>query len=540
MKKALMLLCLFVMKISCVLAQPFDRQDSLRGGNGMGRYWWDVQHYDLKVDFNLEEKDIYGQNTIRLKITDAPHDSLQLDLQTPMFLDKVILEGQELRSVKEGNVWWVLYPFSQLKIGEEIELEVYYHGKPREAKNPPWDGGVIWTRDSTGKAWIAVACQGLGASAWWPCKDDQRDEPDAGMRITLSGAGDLAVISNGLPADGRLLPRGEGTWLVKNPINNYNLSFYIGNYIGWQDTLMGEKGLLPLSFYALDDHLAQAKKQFAVVKPMLHCLEHWMGPYPFYEDGYKLIEAPYLGMEHQSAIAYGNGYQMGYAGRDRSNTGVGLEFDFIIIHESAHEWFGNNITAKEVADNWIHEGFTSYAENLFVECLLGKEKALTYHHGLQALITNEKPVIGTYGVQQEGSDIYEKGRAVIQMIRTMMQDDEAFRQLLRGLNQTFYHQTVTSAQVEDFITEKTGLPLKPFFDQYLRQANLPTLEYANKGRDLYLRLSYCLPGLELVLPLKNGKEILTTEWLKIPHKKKAETWQLLDDFLLERKEVKGP
>lgn len=540
MKKALLLFPFLLLTCTLVFAQPFDRQDSLRGGNGSGRNWWDVQHYDLKVDFNLQDKEISGQNTIRFKITGRPGDSLQLDLQTPMFLDKVTLKGQELQSRKEGNVWWVLHSFSDFEEGAVVELEVYFHGKPKEAKMPPWDGGFIWAQDSSCRPWIAVACQGLGASVWWPCKDDQRDEPDEGMRISISGAGDLAVISNGRSADGQLLPKGQATWLVKNPINNYDVSFYIGNYVAWQDTLMGEQGVLPLYFYALDYNLAKAKKQFEVVKPMLHCFEYWMGPYPFYEDGYKLIEAPYLGMEHQSAVAYGNGYKMGYAGRDRSSTGVGMAFDFIIVHESGHEWFGNNITAKDVADNWIHEGFTSYSENLFVECLLSKEEAAIYDQGLRKLITNDKPVIGVYGVQQEGGDIYEKGRAIIQMLRVMMHDDEACRQLLRGLNQTFYHQTVTTAQIENYIAQKTGLPLAPFFNQYLRTANIPVLEYAKKDRDLYLRLTYCMPGLELVLPLKSGKEILSTDWLKIPNKKKVEVWKTLQPFLLDRKEGRAP
>lgn len=537
------------------MAQSFDRQDTLRGSNGPGRYWWDVQHYDLKVDFNLDDQDIYGQNTIRLRITDQPHDSLQLDLQTPLFLDKVMMDGEELRSVKEGNVWWVLYPFSQMQTGEKIVLDVYYHGKPKEAVHPPWDGGFIWTKDSTGKPWIAVACQGLGASAWWPCKDYQGDEPDSGMRVTLSGYGHLKAVSNGQPtvySDTILIENpvtggleeqvsNRSEWRVKNPINNYNVSFYIGDYVSWQDTLNGEKGTLNISYYALRSSLEKAMKQFAVVKPMLRCFEYWIGPYPFYEDGYKLVEAPYLGMEHQSAVAYGNGFQMGYFGKDRSGTGVGMAFDFIIIHESGHEWFGNNITAKDVADNWIHEGFTSYTENLFVECLLGREQALAYGLGLRKLIANEKPVIGTYGVQQEGGDIYEKGRAVIEMIRLMLNNDEVFRQMLRGLNDTFYHQTVTTAQVEAYITQQTGLPLKPFFDQYLRQAALPVLAYYNKGRDLYVRLSYCLPGLELRVPLANaGMETLTTEWLKIPNKKKTAFWDAIKYFLVELKEVAGP
>ena len=329
----------------------FDRQDTLRGSKGSGRSWWDVLHYSLTVSFDTATKSIEGSNVITAKIITPPIDSLQLDLQELMFLDSVLMDGKQLDFVKEGNVWWVKHHFSILDTGNNFQLIAYYHGKPRAAVRPPWDGGFIWTKDASGNPWIAVACQGLGASSWWPCKDYQGDEPDSGMDIRVfssflektkplyTAKRQEPAISNGLP-DSIFVedPITAEKWIqvrhhIQNPINTYNATFYFGDYISWADTLMGEKGKLDLSFYALRYNETKARKQFAVTKQMLHCFEYWMGPYPFYEDGYKLVEAPYLGMEHQSAIAYGNEYKLGYRGLDRSSTGVGMLFDYIIVHE---------------------------------------------------------------------------------------------------------------------------------------------------------------------------------------------------------------
>ncbi|PZF71803.1 M1 family metallopeptidase [Taibaiella soli] len=521
----------------------YNHQDTLRGSNGIGRYWWDVQHYDLSVKFDTANQSISGSNRITFKITAQPHDSLQLDLQELMFMDHIMMDGKELNFSKDGNVWWVKYPFSQLPVGTEKEITAVYHGKPKVAEHAPWDGGFIWIKDSVGKPWIAVACQGLGASVWWPCKDDQGDEPDNGMNVALEVPEGLDCISNG-----RLQATTNTTagmhrvdYLIKNPINTYDVTFYIGDYIHWSDTLNGEKGKLDLDFYALRYNESKARKQFAEVKPMLRCFEYWMGPYPFYEDGYKLVEAPYLGMEHQSAVAYGNSYKMGYMGRDRSNTGVGMSFDFIIIHESGHEWFGNNITAKDIADNWIHEGWTTYSEGLYAECLLGKEKAFDYIRGEWRNITNDQPVIANYGVNDEGSsDKYDKGSAVVHMIRAMLNDDEKFRQLLRGLNKEFYHKTVTETEFEQYIIKTSGLDLQPLFDQYLRSNLIPQLEYYTKGKELHFRFTNIIPGFTLPLQLKNGKEMTTIhptgEWQQIKWKKGNPEFP--KDFLLKISETK--
>lgn len=523
----------------------YTRQDSLRGGNGNGRNWWDVKDYYLYVAFDTAAKSISGMNIMTYDILDGSKDSMQIDLQEPMVLDSAKVGNKHLDLSREGNVYWLTGNFDIQPPNKQNSLTLYYHGKPRQAKLPPWDGGFIWTKDSEGNPWIAVACQGLGASSWWPCKDYQADEPDNGMTLNLYVPYKLVTICNGKFADRQDTKDSTASlwvWRVKNPINSYNATFYIGNYAGWPDTMKGEKGVLDLGFFPLKHNEAKASKHFKVTKEMLRCFEHWMGPYPFYEDGYKLVEAPYLGMEHQSGIAYGNKYRMGYLGEDRSGTGVGLLFDFIIVHESGHEWFGNNITAKDVADNWIHEGFTTYTEALFAECAFGKEKAYEYARGEWKNILNNRPVIGDYGVHDEGSgDKYDKGAAIVHMIRVMMNDDEQFRQLLRGLNKDFYHQTVTSAQVEQYIMDRSGLPLQKFFDQYLRTNEIPELEwYINKKeKKLYYRFSNTVDGFSLPLTVTGGKIAagitVNGNWQSTSWKKGGYNVQFSKDFLVRTK-----
>ncbi len=503
----------------------YSRQDTLRGANGSGRNWWDVTRYELNIRLDTTTQSINGYVDVRFKLVQPAGDSMQLDLQEPMVMDSIISAAGKLLFVKEGNVLWVNTPSKAWQNGSVQQLRLYYHGSPRKAKTPPWDGGFIWAYDSTGKPWIAVACQGLGASVWWPCKDYQGDEPDSGARMTFDmGQMQETLVSNGrelaAPVHENTVNSNVWTWEVQNPINTYDITFYIGDYISWQDTIMGEKGKLDLSFYALRDNEAKARKQFAVVKQMLHCFEYWMGPYPFYEDGYKLVEAPYLGMEHQSAVAYGNQYKMGYLGDDRSHTGVGTLFDFIIVHESGHEWFGNNITAADIADNWIHEGITTYSEALFAECAFGKEKAFAYTTGEWKNIRNDRDIIGDYGVQDEGSgDKYDKGSALIHTIRLLMNNDEQFRRLLRGLNRDFYHRLVTSAEIENYVIKYTGLNLKPIFDQYLRTSDIPQLEYYIKDKQLYFRFSNVVSGFSLPLHAVSGnRDVLinpANEWQSV-------------------------
>jgi aminopeptidase N len=481
---------ILVFAILSTHAQPtFTRADSLRGSNlSPLRNCYDINYYHLDVQFDIDQKFISGSNLFRFTAT-QDFDKLQFDLFANLKVEKVLYKGESLPYTREFNAVFVTFPKTIHK-GNKDEFTVYYSGNPTIAKNPPWDGGVVFAKDSLGKPWVATACEGVGASLWWPDKDQVADEADS-ILISISVPKGLKDVSNGRLRKVTELKDGytRFDWFVSNPINNYDVAANIGNYAHISDSYDGEKGKLSLDYWVLPEHLAKAKKQFGEnVKPMLKAFEHWFGPYPFYEDGYKLIEVPYLGMEHQSAVAYGNHYQNGYLGTDRSGTGWGLKWDFIVIHESGHEWFGNNITMKDLAEEWIHESFTTYSESLFVESRWGKQAGQEFVHGLRNKISNDKPIIGPYNVNQSGSaDEYEKGANLLNIVRTIINDDEKWRQILRGLNKTFYHKTVSTEEMVNYINQQSGLKLTSIFDQYLRYKNIPTLEFLFKNGKPYCR-----------------------------------------------------
>ncbi len=519
----LFLVLSFLFLSSCSLAQPLNRknnfthQDTLRGTVGPERAWWDVLHYDVNVTPDYDSKTIVGKTTIQYKVLpNQRSDYMQIDLQKPLTIDSIFYDGKMYINYpgkpyyNEGNVWHI--PLPRATINSTHTIGIVYHGKPRIAVNPPWDGGWIFTKDAQGRPWMSVACQGLGASVWYPCKDHQSDEPDKGATLTINVSNDLVAVGNGRLDSKSASPNSTSyTWEVKSPINNYDIIPYIGHYVNWGDTLHGEKGILDLNYWVLDYDLDKAKKQFEQVKPMLRAFEYWFGPYPFYEDGYKLVEAPHLGMEHQSAVAYGNHFMNGYLGRDLSGTGWGLKWDYIIVHESGHEWFGNNITTKDIADMWVHEGFTDYSEALFIEYYYGKQAADEYVQGLRKNISNQNPIIGLYGVNKEGSeDMYYKGANLLHTIRQVINDDEKFRQILRGLNKDFYHQTITSKQVEDYISQKSGKDLSKIFDQYLRTTQIPTLELKADGDKIKFKWTNCIAGFNMPVKLTNGQWIYPT------------------------------
>jgi aminopeptidase N len=441
----------------------YTHQDTLRGTSGPGRDWWDVKRYELLIIPDYSRKTIRGRSTIQFEwLKESPPGKyMQIDLQRPLVIDSVVYQQKRLSFEIDGNAWMVGIPENTHPKKEEISI--YYHGTPHEAVFPPWEGGWIWAKDSKGRPWMTVACQGLGASIWYPCKDYQGDEPDNGASLTIRAADPLVAVGNGRLKN--KIKNNNGTtdwqWEVVNPINNYNIVPYIGYYSNWSEKYPGEKGDLDCSYWVLDYNLDKAKKQFGRdVKPMLKCFEDWMGPYPFYEDGYKLVESSHLGMEHQSAVAYGNKYMNGYLGTDRSGTGWGSKWDYIIIHESGHEWFGNNITTNDIADMWVQEGFTTYSETLFTECQYGKKAADEYTIGSRVNIDNDKPIIGPYGVNKEGSsDMYAKGANMLHMIRKVINNDELFKSILRGIGKDFYHQTVNSADIEKYISQKSDRSL---------------------------------------------------------------------------------
>ncbi|RYY10869.1 MAG: M1 family peptidase, partial [Cytophagaceae bacterium] len=432
---------------------------------------------------------------------------------------RVLYKGKSLPFTREANAVFVSFP-QPIKQGSRDEFTVEYSGQPTVAKKAPWDGGMVFTQDAAGQPFVATACQGVGASIWWPCKDQQADEVDS-MAISVAVPAGLKDVSNGRLRGTKKLPGGytRYDWAVSSPINNYDVALNVGNYVHFGDVYQGEKGPLTLDYWVLPENLAKAKTQFAAnVKPMLKSMEYWFGPYPFYKDGYKLVDAPHLGMEHQSAVAYGNHYQNGYLGRDRSGTGWGEKWDFIIIHESGHEWFGNNITTKDIADMWVHESFTTYSEALFVESQFGKPAGQEYLHGQRRNIQNDASIIGPYGVNQEGSgDMYDKGSNLLNMLRVSINDDAKWRNILRGLGQTFYHQTVTGQQVIDYLNKEAGRDYSRVFAQYLQHATLPVLEMRVEKGQLLGRWVASVPGFDLPVRLRTkGGEYRfvqpTTKW----------------------------
>ena len=526
-------------------SQVNSRADSLRGTLTPLKTCYDINYYHLDVKIDIEQKFVNGSNEFAFTAT-QDFTKLQFDIFSNLKVEKVVFNGADLNFTREYDAVFVTFP-KTIKKGNKEKFKVFYSGNPRVAKNAPWDGGFIFKKDSEGNPFVSVACQGLGASVWWPNKDHQSDEVDS-MKISISVPKDLQEISNGRLLNTVDKPDGykQYNWLVSNPINNYDVTFYIGKYAHWTDTFNGENGKLSIDYWALKADSAKARTHWgADVKPMLKCFEHWFGPYPWYKDGYKLVQAPHLGMEHQSAVAYGNQFKKGYLGRDLSGTGHGLKWDFITIHESGHEWFGNSITSKDIADMWVHEGFTNYSEVLFTECTENKTAANEYAIGLQKIIRNDIPVIGPYGVNKEGSgDMYPKGANLIHTIRQLIDNDEKFRQILRGLNKTFYHKTVTTAEIENYIAKQSGLKLSKIFDQYLRFTNIPVLEYKIEENVLSYRWITDVKGFDMPVrvTLKSGSYTLikpSNDWKTIKVDKSINADNFKYDPLFYVKTKKG-
>lgn len=545
MRHIVVLFFLLFSVIGLAQSKTFTKEDTLLGSNHAYRSWWDVKHYHLSIKPDFEEKTISGYNIITYSVvSDSLPFVMQLDLQSPLIIDSIFLNRAKINDFKKiSNKWMLQLPTHKKK--SENYIQVFYHGRPRIAKNPPWDGGWVWKKDSLGNPWMSVACQGNGPSIWYPCKDLQSDESDEGALLEIHVPDTLTAIGNGQLISKHINKKGwmSYLWRTTNSINNYNIIPYIGKYTLLHDSIEGEKGKLITDYWVLNYH---KQKAITHLKPnvtkTIKCFEHWFGPYPFYEDSYKIIEAPYLGMEHQSNVAYGNYYLNGYAGRDLSNTGWGLKWDFIVVHESGHEWFGNNITASDVADNWIHEGFTSYAEVLFTECEFGKEAGNDYCEGVKKSINNDIPVIGKYSVHEEGSgDMYNKGSQVVHMVRQVMNDDEKFRLLLRELNKIYYHKTVSSKELESFINQFTGVDFTSMFNQYLRTTQIPTLEYKIKNNKLSYRYTNCLAEFNMPIKIKTDKEILikpTTQWQSINLNKKSKTISLDRNVYMRLEKIK--
>lgn len=501
-------------------SRTFTEADTLRGSLRPERNF-DVLKYHLNVKVVPEEKFISGYNTITFK-AEEELPVMQVDLFENMNIDSIIFKNNRLEYTRKYNAVFVdMQPIVSQNTVDS--LQIFYSGNPIIAKNAPWDGGFVFTKDEEGNPWIGIAVQGTGASLWYPNKDHQSDEPEE-VLIEAAVPNGLMNVSNGRFVGKEDLGNGytRWSWKVNSPINNYNVMLNIGNYVHFSDKFKD----LDLDYYILPYNLEEAKEQFEEVKIMMDCFYDKLGPYPFEEDGFKLIETPYLGMEHQSAVAYGNKYQKGYLGRDLSGTGIGLKWDFIIIHESGHEWYGNSITAADIADMWIHEGFTTYSEAVYIECRWGKEEALKYLEGIRQNIANTSSIIGDYGVNSEGSgDMYYKGANLLNTIRSIYDDDELWWKTIKDYTATFRHKIIDTKTVEDFFNAATPVDLQPVFDQYLRHENIPQLQLKKENNHVYYKWNADVPNFEMPVDvLVHGEEIRlfpTTDWQKFRKKIKS-------------------
>jgi aminopeptidase N len=539
MKRCISLLLFFLTFCNGLAQQSnFSKQDTLRGSITPERVWWDLLHYSLDFKVSPSSKSIEGSNVIRYEVL-SQNQLMQIDLQPPMEITSVLENNSNLNYNRDGNVYYIQLKKNQ-QIGAINEITIHFEGAPKINNNPPWDDGFTWEKDNNGTDFIATSCQGGGSSIWWPSKDHMYDEPDQGIELSITAPKHLISVANG-----RLIQTKENTnktktfsWKVVHPINNYGVNINIGDYVHFSEKYKGKKGVLNCDYYVLSYNLEKAKKQFKEVSRTLEAFEHWFGPYPFYEDSYKLVEVPYLGMEHQSSVTYGNGYQNGYKGIDLSGTGWGLKFDFIIVHESGHEWFANNITNVDVADMWIHESFTAYSENLFLDYHFGTVASNAYVTGTRKKILNDKPIIGNYNVNNSGSgDMYYKGANMLHTLRQIINNDEKWRSILVGLNKDFYHQTVTTQQIEDYIDKYFKVDLKPFFEQYLRTIKIPTLDYKLENNKLSYRWSNVVDGFSIPVNvfINSTSQWIspTNRWKKLSSDNKIFTFSVDNNFYIE-------
>lgn len=494
----------------------FGQQETIiKCTNHEARSWWDTKVYDLQVNFNIYDGTINGSVIITSDIVQTPANIMQIDLLHPMTITAVSLVEPKQTSIQFSRMntesYMLTHSFSELK-SKTFSVKIEFKGKPKEARNAPWDAGFVYTKDSADNIWWAVACQGYGASVWIPCKNAPFDEPKK-VSLHYTVPENYMAIGNGTSMGYNYndnLKNITYHWEVNNTINLYNITFYLGKYEQMNDTFVGINGNLPISYFCLKRNETKAKKHFQQVKPMLACFEEKIGAYPFYDDGYRIVESPYLGMEHQSAIAYGNKYLNGYLGKDRSESGVGLMFDFIIVHESGHEWFGNSITAADVAYTWIQEGFTTYTETILAECRFGKQQAYKYQRGKRALIKNDTPIEGIPMQCHSGSgDHYDKAAYMIHTIRTIMNDDNKFYKMLRTMTDTFKHQIIDGKTVEQYLIQHTDNRINiAFFDQYLRSTQIPILVIEKNKYGYYLHWENVVKDFTFPVIIEvDGKEI---------------------------------
>ena len=516
-----------------ITAQEFTRKDSLQGGFSFERMCFDVQRYDLNITLNPDERSIVGYNDITFKnLKDSK--TIQLDLFENMQVDSIVYGHKKLAYKREfGAVFITCQDKLRADVSEQ-KLRFNYSGSPIIAKNGPWDGGFVYEKDKNGKHWIGVAVQGTGASLWYPVKDSQSDEPDMGASVKVAVPNGLMNVSNGRFIRSEELKNGYTSWLweVKNPINTYNITVNIGHYVHLHDNHKD----LDLDYYVIRGNEEKAKKHFEEVKPMMDCFQSKFGKYPFAEDGYKLIETPYLGMEHQSAVSYGNKYRKGYLGGDSSGTGIGMLFDYIVVHETGHEWFGNSITSRDIADMWIHEGFTTYSETVFVECLYGYDKAMEYINGQKNLVANSRKIIGAYGVNDSGpTDKYYKGSLLLNTLRHVINNDAKWWKIVLTFSEKYRHQIIDTETVVAFFNAESGMDLAPIFEQYLHQKDIPVFEIRKQGKGFQYRWKAAVSDfdmpIDVVYKQKTIRLVPGTDWKKLDLKiAKADDIKVLTDL----------
>lgn len=510
------LVILTLVGFQTITAQETTRRDTLQGGLRFERTCFDVQSYNLDIQVLPRTKKIEGNNEIIFKVVDNT-SKIQIDLFENMQIDSIVWNTKKLTYKREFDAVFVKFP-SELPKGSTQNIKIYYQGNPKVAKNAPWDGGFVFSTDTKKQPWIGVAVQGTGASLWYPVKDTQTDEPDNGASVKVAVPDGLMNVSNGRFLGSEKLANNftRWDWEVKNPINTYNITLNIGDYVHIHDNHNG----LDLDYYVLRENEEKARKHFEDdVKPMLDCFQSKFGKYPFWEDGYKLVETPYLGMEHQSAVAYGNKYKKGYMGFDMSGTGVGMKFDYITIHETGHEWFGNSITSKDIADMWIHEGFTTYTETVFVECTQGYDAAMKYINGQSKNVRNDKPIIGQFGVNREGSgDMYYKGSLLLNTLRHVVNNDTKWWAILLKYSETYKKQIIDTPTVIAFFNAETGRNLTPIFNQYLNYKSIPQLEIKGYKNRFQYRWKTEEPNFEMPVDIMIGDKKVrlnaTNEWKK--------------------------
>jgi aminopeptidase N len=498
--------------------RPPTRADILRGEYGRYRANNDLLFYHLDIRVDPDTKSIAGRNTIRFRML-KDDTRIQLDLYANLNVDKILLGSTPLVYQREINTVWVDFP-QTLKAGREYAIDFYYSGNPKETGR---FGGFAFKKDAEGKDWIFTACEGEGAAIWWPNKDQWRDEVES-MELSVAIPNGLVDVSNGKFAGKTDLGDGytRWDWAIHYPINNYDVSLNIGNYVHFDDRLPSAgsgQAALPLDFYVTPGNLEGAKRQFAQAKGMIEAYEHYFGEYPFAKDGYKLIEVPYSGMEHQSAVTYGNRFANGYLERDWTGVGISPKFDFIIIHESGHEWFGNAVSAADVSDMWIHEGWTTYLENLYVEHTFGYDAALKYVNGYKSKVRNRDPIVTQRGIHRSPpQDMYFKGALFLNTLRNVVNDDQKWWKVLHDFFQHFKYQNILTEDVVAFFNAHLGQDLTPLFNQYLRRADLPVLELAFNADAGTVAYRWKADERDFAMPIRVGTpsawEIIqpTTDW----------------------------